>query len=201
MKIKNVAIVICILGSHVQLHSQGTIVPNGVTIAPGNVINVIQNPTAGDYTGFILNPQGGSSFLFSPFLDEGVRTFFVASNDPLSLQPILANNYPELTPTTYSFANGSPFYLGFYTGSSFPVNGVYSNPLFGWARLVNINGTIQLLDSALEYGGGGIYVGTQSIIPVPEPSTLTFAAIGAFALAWHVRVRRREQGKNCPIGQ
>ena len=180
-------------GTVFPAHSQGYIVPNGVTYAgsnPGATIHVIQNPTTLDFTGFSLISQGPNTFSFNPFLDEGVRTFLVSQNDAVSLQPILANSYPELTnPNIYTFANGSPFYLGFFTGSTFPVNGVYSDPLFGWARLVNLNGTIQLLGGALEYGGGGIYVGTQTIIPVPEPGAFVLAGLGVVLLGF--RHRRR----------
>ena len=191
MKIRFAAIVGFILISVQQIYSQGSIVPNGVTLTPVNMIRVIQDTSDGNYTGFFLSYQSETSFQFSPLVDEQVRTFLVSPNDAVSLQPILANSYPELTAgNTYSFANGSPFYLGFFTGNTFPVNGVYSDPLFGWARLVNVNGTIQLLDSALEYGGGGIIAGTQTIIPVPEPTTLGLAAVGLMLLGFR-QMRRR----------
>ena len=177
-------------GTTIQGAAQGVIVPNGVVQANvGNTfaVHVIQDPNDGNYTGFLLFPQGGNTFSPAIFADEGVRVFFVSPNDPISLQPILSQNYSEfLGPTV--IANGSPFYLGFFTGKTFPVNGVYSDPLFGWARLVNINGTIQLLDSALEYGGG-IYAETQTIIPVPEPGVYALAAVGVAGL--FVARRRR----------
>jgi hypothetical protein len=181
----------------IQMMGQGFIVPNGVR--QGNSGNhfdleVTQDPSDGDYTGFRLNSQGGDAFLFNPVVDEGVRTFLVSANDPISLQPILANDYPELTfPNIYTFANGTPFYLGLYTGNSPRVNGVYSDPLFGWAQLVNIGGTIQFLGGALEYGGGGIYAGTQTIIPVPEPGALALVATGA--ALWCFSLRRHDGRK------
>lgn len=183
-------------GAILELHSQGYIVPNGVTYLGFNGLgyetHVLQNPTNSDYTGFLLVPQGGNAFSFDPFLDEGVRTFLVALNNPISLQPISAGSYTELTnPNNYMFNDGVPFYLGFYTGPRWtqlpPTNPItYDDPLFGWAKLVNNQGVIQLLDSALEYGGGGIYAGTQNIIPIPEPSVL-----GLFSLAALLFVRRR----------
>jgi hypothetical protein len=69
-------------------------------------------------------------------------------------------------------------------------DGIYSDPLFGWARLVNNNGAIQLLDSALAYKAGGIYAGTQNLIPVPEPSTLGLITLGALLLGWRLRKTR-----------
>jgi hypothetical protein len=53
-------------------------------------------------------------------------------NDPISLQPILAGNYPELTfPNTYTFQSPSIFYLGFYTGESYPEPSTWALLTFG----------------------------------------------------------------------
>lgn len=183
------------------LHAQAFIVPNGVTMQPNNGVRVIQNPSDGNYTGFFLYQQTPTTFLFSSLADEGVRVFQVTLNDPLSPQTVLASAYPELTfPNIYNFANGSSFYLGFYTGNSFAVNGVYADPLFAWGRFRNNNGTIQLLDSALEYGGGGIIAGTQTILPVPEPSLVVLVAVGACAfgiLRWR-RLQTTHMSNSCP---
>ena len=192
---KYIAIAGCMIGAALHLHAQGYIVPNGVTFlgfnGAGYEIHVLQNPTNGNYTGLSLLPQHSTSFQFSPFADEGVRTFIVSSNQPVSPQPILANNYIELTyPNSYFFANGPTSYLGFYTGNTYPQNGIYSDPLFGWGEFVNNNGVIQMLNSALEYGGGGIYAGTENIISVPEPATLGLLGLGA--LCFGLRRRRSD---------
>ncbi len=185
-----------ILTAALRLNAQGFIVPNGVTISPINTIIVRQNPASSDYTGFSLDFRMADTFLFNPFLDEGVRTFLVSLNQPVSLQPILADSYTELRPSnTYVFANGSPFYVGLYTGympfdPQGHYTGIYTSPLFGWAELVNNQGVIQLLDSALEYGGGGIFAGTQTIIPIPEPSTFGLFGLGALLLGWRFRHKR-----------
>lgn len=190
---KTMTVFIITLGMAFRLHSQGYIVPNGVSYGGynslfGSLIEVLQNPTNGNYTGFYLQLQSGNSFQFFPLLDEGVRSFIVSLNDPVSLPAIQAQTYPEIGYTSsYNFVNGVPFYLGFYTGEQFPQNGIYPNPLFGWARLVNNNGVINLLDGALEYGGGGIYAGTQTIIPVPEPGSLGLLTLGGLLLGWFGR--------------
>jgi hypothetical protein len=197
------AFVLYMLGALIQVHAQGYIVPNGVTFngfdGVGYSVFVTQNPSTGDYTGFDLNPVGETppsspyvnTYLFNPIVDEGVRTFIVSANDAISLQPIMAGSYAELTyPNSYVFANGSTFYLGLYTGynpwdSHGNYTGIYTNPLFGWGRFRNNNGVIEMLSSALEYGGGGIFAGTQTIIPVPEPSA--FALLGLSALLFGFR--------------
>ena len=139
--LKRLAIVSCLFGAIFQLRSQGYIVPNGVSLSPGNttgigsIITVIQNPTAGDYTGFSLAPQSADTFLFNPFLDEQVRTFLVSPNDHVSLQAIQTIGYAELTyPNIYEFDESVPFYLGFYTGYN-PQGGIYTNPVFGWGGI------------------------------------------------------------------
>jgi len=182
-----------------QLQAQGYIVPNGVIdsgLIPGAgyEIDVMHDPINLYYTGFALNPTGKTpptiytnTFLFNPVVDVGVRTFLVSPNTAISLQPILSQSWTELlAPNTYVFANGVPFYLALYTGTGnfHPPNGIYSDPLFGWVELENNQGVIQMLGSALEYQGGGIIAGTQTIIPVPEPSTLGFSALGGLFFAW-----------------
>src|SRR5438876_2026806 len=155
----------------IKVQAQGYIVPNGVvTNFISGEISVLHDPTNNSYTGFVLRSQGGETFRFDPVVDIGVRVFFMSSNDAVSLQPILAHTYTELlNPNNYVFPNGSPLYVGLYTGNDqfAPPNGIYNDPLFGWAELVNNQGVIQLLDSALEYKGGGIYAGTETIIGVP----------------------------------
>ena len=174
-----------------RLPAQGYIVPNGVVdsgFVPwvGYEIDVLHDPTNLYYTGFALGPTSGDEFLFDPIVNVGVRAFLVTSNTPISLQPILSQSWTELTfPNTYVFSNGVPFYLALYTGAGnfYPSNGIYSDPLFGWAELENVNGAIELLNSAEEYQGGGIYAGTQIIIPTPEPSTICLAVLGGMLLA------------------
>lgn len=190
---KFLAVMAFFLGLPPRLYPQGYIVPNGVLqfSVPGK-ITVVNNPaypigSGGPYTGFEFLTVNANTFLFNPFVDTGVRVFLVSSNNPISLQAIQTQGYTEFGyAPSYVFNTGTPFYVGLYTGPHLPQNGIYDvNPLFGWAQLVNSNGAIQLLDSALEYGGGGIYAGTQNIIPVPEPNTLVLLTIGGLFLGWY----------------
>ncbi len=188
-----------------QLFAQGYIVPNGVTDKGfhlgGYEFDVVYDPVHGFTTGFLLEPNGktppsgpfDNTFRFDPIANVGVRVFFVSPNDPISSQLILSGNYSELTfPNSYVFDVGTPLYVGLYTGNQpfAPPDGIYTDPLFGWAELVNNNGVIELVDSALEYQGGGIYAGTLNIIPAPEPSTVGILCVSGLVFGLF-RCRRK----------
>ena len=189
-------VAVLILASLLEGHAQGYIVPNGVdtNTFPGE-INVWNPGTQG--TSFIFTPIGKHQptvytnvFSFSEPVTIGVRVFLVQPNDALSLQPILSQSWAEFNyPSNYTFSSGIPFYVGLYTGRipapPYPPTPPYTylDPVFGWAKLVNNQGVIQLLDYALEYQGGGIYVGTQTIIPIPEPSVLALSVLGSLTFA------------------
>lgn len=205
MKHKLGALILIGYGITARLHSQGYIVANGVTYGGletgmGYSIFVNDNPSGlpssnSQYTKFWLNPVGESqpnAFSLTEQADIGVRIFLVSANDPIILQPISSQTYTELQQSSsYVFEAGVPFYVGLYTGYEFappyppypPYN--YIDPVFGWAELENVGGAIQMLGSALEYQGGGIIAGTDTIIPVPEPSALGLSALlGATLLAF-----------------
>jgi len=186
--------------------AQGYIVPNGVGYSvngPGHYgISVVHDPTNRYTTGFDLIALGRTlptvytnTFAFSPIVDVSVRVFLVGSNQPVSLSPILMNSYIELgNAPSYVFDSAVPFYVGLYTGNQnyYPPDGIYTDPLFGWALLVNNRGVIEMLDSALEYKGGGIFAGTQNIMPIPEPGSVALLAMGALLLGSY---RRRNSRK------
>ena len=198
-------------GNTLELRAQGYMVPNGVVYVGSSngvpyEVDVIHDPTNLYYTGFFLHPPVGTSntFQFFTYVDVGVRVFLVSSNDPVSLQPIQAGAYTELLfPNNYAFGNNVPFYVGLYTGNVLfaPQNGIYDDPLFGWAKLVNNRGAIQMLDGAIEYGGGGIYAGTRNILGVPEPGTAAIFILGALLFgvrAKHAKsLRRGHLGPAC----
>lgn len=171
----------------------GYIVPRGITAfergrVPSPVeVHVIQDPTSGDYTCFSFEPQGRGTFEFNRCLDEGVRAFLVPGNAPISLQAILENKYTELKQREV-FQAEVPFYLGFYTGRERIIEGmpggssIYTYPVFGWGKFVNQDDALHMVDSGLEYGGAGIYAGTQTLIG--EPPVLNFAHYASHLQLW-----------------
>jgi hypothetical protein len=193
-------LVLVLLAAAHQGNSQGYILPGGISpivaTPPLGLMLTVQS-TNGDYTCFIFIPEGDPGppnvFTFAG-CNEDVRAFLVSSNDPISLEPILETKYTELWYGLYQvFEPGVPFYIGFYTGLSpgfvntngiFIYTGIYTDPAFGWAELVNNQGEIQMLDSALEYGGAGIYAGTQTIIQVPESPFLNITWSGNNLRLW-----------------
>jgi len=181
--------------------SQGIIVPNGVTYlggvsgAHGYEYSVAHNPTGSETTGFSLQPNGitapstvTNSFNFDPIVDVSVRVFLTAPNAVITADTLLSGGMTELTAnTSYLFNNGVPVYLALYTGNEnfYPPDGVYTDPLFGWAEVENVRGVMKLLGGDMEYGGAGIVAGTQTIIqPTPEPGTLALAGMGGLLLGW-----------------
>jgi hypothetical protein len=175
----------------------GYLVPGGITAlrgigpGPGRLgVEIIQKPSDGDYTCFMFEPQGRNTFDLGYCLDEGVRAFLVPSNAPISLPTILEGNYPELK-GRYAFEPEIPFYVAFYTGRAVLTNGVpafglgiYTNAVFGWGKFVTRDDVMEMLDSALEYGGAGIYAGTHTIISAESP-VLHFASFGnQLRLSW-----------------
>ena len=179
-----------------QLHAQGYLVPNGVRtdLYPGEID--VWNPNGNQTTGFIFTPIGqqqpttyANIFSFTEPATIGVRVFLVQPNDAFSLQPIISQSWPEFgyAPSCV-LQEGVPFYVGLYTGYNFappyppspPL--FYTDPVFGWAELQNVQGVIQVIDYAVAYKAAGIYVGTQTIIQTPEPSTIALAGLGGLLL-------------------
>ena len=76
---------------------------------------------------------------------------------------------------------GESFFLGVNTGSSddffnfgVPFDSIRQH--FGWGEfLINQNGELQILDSAVAYDLGGIVIGTSTAIPEPSSGLLMLA--------------------------
>jgi hypothetical protein len=164
--------------------AQGYLVPNGVTFGPPSpwpyTFTVVRNPSNGWTTAFGFS-GGPVLFRYDSIVDVGVRVFQVQFSEPISQAAIQANAYPEFTyPGPYTLTNNQSFYVGIYTGAdtAAPLDGIYKDPLFGWARIRNRDGVLELLSSALSYQTQGIYAGTQNFV-APEPNAAPLCLLGA----------------------
>lgn len=201
MKTKWLPVVFLMIASINLARSQGIIVPNGVTFAgsalgpQGYGFNVAHNPTGTETTGFSLDFNGlttpslyTNNFKFDPIVDVSVRVFLTSANAAITTNTLLSGSLTELLAnSSYLFNNGVPVYLALYTGNEnfHPPDGIYTDPLFGWAEVENVHGALQLLGGAMEYGGAGIFAGTQTIIqPAPEPGALALTGVGGLLFAW-----------------
>ena len=193
---KCLAVMGCFWCVILQLHAQGYLVPNGVRtdLYPGEID--VWNPTESQLTGFVFTSAGMQQptvyeniFTFIEPVTIGVRVFLVQPNDAISLQPILSQSWTEFGyAPSYVLQEGVPFYVGLYTGGSIAPPGpffppyTYTDPVYGWAELQNVQGVIQVIDYAVAYKAAGIYAGTQNIIQTPEPSTFALVALGGLLL-------------------
>src|SRR6266700_1290273 len=166
MKATTCLLTVCYLfGTMARSHSQGHIVPNGVVtnLFPGEID--LNWPAQTQINGFSFMPVGKTSgsltytnvFTFGEPATIGVRVFQMSFDQPLTLDAIRSGLYAEISDATDPIypANPTdiinvnlPFYVGLYSGSRFaqyyppgnttPVE--YTDPVFGWAELVNHQG-------------------------------------------------------------
>ncbi|MBQ9727930.1 MAG: PEP-CTERM sorting domain-containing protein [Kiritimatiellae bacterium] len=90
------------------------------------------------------------------------------------------------------------FYMGFATGTADWDTGEHAskNIFYGWAQFEYASGKLSLVRSALNTAGGGIYVGTDRVVPVPEPAAGALALLGCALL---LRRRRRPGEAAAPV--
>ena len=92
-----------------------------------------------------------------------------------------------------TFESTFRFYLGFATTVNFEENwdGTFDqHAYFGWAQFEWNNGTLSLVDSAINTEGGGIYAGTDRVTAVPEPSSGLLFCVGIAFLLHRRKLRK-----------
>ena len=96
--------------------------------------------------------------------------------------------FEHLTIEPITITSSALFYVGFWISDGYsPKEG----DVFGWAKL-SYNGTVlQLLDSAAENDGVGIYAGQYQ--QVPEPSSVLLLTMGAGGILFYRRSKQRQQ--------
>jgi len=117
-------------------------------------------------------------------LDEGSDWFATNQGDLFTRETIDSGQFntliggPQAGPLTV--AVDQPFFLGVNTGVD-PIDFLPKRQHFGWGEfLINQNGELQILDSAVAYDQGGIVVGTS--VAIPEPSSGLLMLVGGVFL-------------------
>ena len=123
-------------------------------------------------------------------LDEGSDWFVTNPGDLFTRDSIEAGQFNFLPITEPASGSldvevGESFFLGVNTGRSDDFFSGFGDPdvsfdairqHFGWGEfLINQNGELQILDSAVAYDLGGIVIGTSTAIPEPSSGLLMFA--------------------------
>jgi len=114
-------------------------------------------------------------------LDEGAEWYVADHCSSFSEQTIANGGFEPLFDfsggnfTTFprDVTVGECFFLGVNTGVGFgPLPALEPNrDFFGWGEfVVDGNGDLLVLDSAVNYGPGGIVIGKSQVASVPEPS-------------------------------
>ena len=196
---KKIITICSIFLATLQLHAQGTIIPNGITCSyhisswsSTTSVYIMHNNGYAQVDIAMFGDFSTNLFVGAVIAgDSDARVFSFQANDLFTLQGIQSGDYIELTSSPWSGFNmtceeNDPFYLGFYTGSPSGTAGIFSDPVLGWGLFENVGGIIKMIDSGLESGGDGIIVGTLGL--VPEPST---CALVLFGLAGFLGYRKR----------
>ena len=144
-------------------------IPYGAGIAQGPNSSTKDTGVGFTYTGTTLG--------FGDIaLDEGSDWYLVDAGDVLSGSTIDANQFPVIVKSIkdppFFQTNGVPiplgdFYLGMTTGLGF-TNGLPNRTIYGWLELNNTGTELIPVANAVDYGDGGIIVGTTA---VPEPAS------------------------------
>jgi|GEM_PF-5160310 len=164
-----------------------------------------------DYTRFRTQLSPATITFQMSAIDEGSDWYLVPDGAEFTASTIASGAFKTfvngLTPygntlnlgqigDTTRYINNGTFYLGVNTGSGFIDNGGGFNSggpmrnVFGWAKFSFNPAGIQLLDSAMTYDSAGIFVGTNTTIPIPEPETYAMLIAGLGILGFVVRRKK-----------
>ena len=168
-----------------------------VSSNPGSfVLQVLQRPefdgTSVDGEVTVSGPTA-TLLLNASALDEGSDWYVTNPGDLFTRDSIDAGQFNFLPIQSQSAIPGGSldvevgesFFLGVNTGSSEDFGSGYGDSVvsfdairqhFGWGEfLINQNGELQILDSAVAYDLGGIVIGTSTAIPEPSSGLLMLA--------------------------
>ncbi len=162
-------------GQTVVVNDNIEFVPDSSSFGASHRGTVIQD-LFGDFTSVWFDYDGSSLTAVASNTDEGSDWYVVEPGDVFGPVTIARNDFPSIIGVPV-FAGTEEFYLGVSTGTI-----DCSNPscrdVFGWVRLRNVFGQLEMVENAVAYNSLGIIVGTTNL--VPEPSSI---ALGWMALA------------------
>jgi hypothetical protein len=153
---------------------------------------VDQNPAGTDYTCFafhqLIPPYAPDTYDVGICLDESMDLFSVAVGEHLTREAILGLPRSALLGFNGQlFVPESSFYLGIYTPTrSLSFISRYPQAI-GWVRITYSDGTFAVAESAMDFSGQGLIVGTTTVIPEGSASGSLLACLLCAA------VRRRNK--------
>jgi hypothetical protein len=172
-----------------QAISLAVVVTTGVT-GGGNGdfvhFQVNQTVNGSDYTCFIFERVDETQFGAGRCLDESLDLFYVSYGDHFTSESVRHDPLPLFLGVSQPFVPESSFYMGIYTPTRYFNLPTTLPQAIGWARISYVNGTFAVLDSAIDFSGQGLIVGTTTVIP--EGST--FGAVSLFLLGLSTRRKR-----------
>ena len=122
-------------------------------------------------------------------VDTEADYYLVPANTPFTAATIASGQFaPFFTldnPRQINVPYGD-FYLGINTGQSWLSPQVPARDEFGWVELDNTKTGLAIVDNAMAYGVGGIFVGTYDTIAIPE-SGCWGVAVSVIALCFLLR--------------
>jgi hypothetical protein len=179
------------------------VVDNDFPPQPGGVeLSVFQSPDSGvnvDPTSVFgeieIVGQNATLNFTDIALDEGSDWFATSFCDAFTRETIDSGQFDTLVDfvgadfvfNSLTVGVDQSFFLGVNTGQD---GGVSNRQHFGWGEfLINQDADLVVLDSAVAYDSGGIFIGKNSAIPEPSSGLLILAGISLLS------VSRNRRGK------
>jgi PEP-CTERM motif len=188
----------CVANLHADtvIDSNFIVTPDS-SFPPANYrFTVYQDQAGTDPTSILVELSGSTLTAITWNVDEEADYYLVPNLAVFTAATIASGQFPPLFVVDHAYSLNvgfGDFYLGINTGQG--ASGGHPNRnVFGWAHFVNDQTGLHMIGNAVTYGNAGIIVGTTTVIPVPEPSTLALAGIGTCLIAF-AAVRKKGLSK------